>query len=313
LDNRTSAYLSLHSGSAPHAAGARTLVAGEVLWDCFPDSRRLGGAPLNFAFFLKRLQHLPLLVSAVGTDSPGEEARSAIAALGLDTTFLRSTDRYQTGRAIVRLGPGDETSFTIDRPAAYDAVELSAAETRTLVQWGPTWFYYGTLFASRARARDVLRALLDAIPNATRFYDLNLRPGFESPELVLELLQAADVVKLNERELSLVSQWLELPSDPEGFSREGSRRFQWRAAAVTLGARGCAMLVDGHYAEGPGVAVDVVDPVGAGDAFAAAFMHGIVSNWPVASIVRFANRAGAFIVRAHGAIPDLMPEDPLLS
>ena len=283
------------------------------MWDHFPDSRRLGGAPLNFAFFLKRLHHLPMLVSAVGTDTPGDEARSAIAALGLDTTFLRSTDRYRTGRATVRLGPGDETSFTIDRPAAYDAVELSAAETRTLVEWDPTWFYYGTLFASCARARDLLRTLLDAIPDATRFYDLNLRPGFESPELVLELLQAADVVKLNERELSLVSHWLELPSDPEGFCREGSRRFEWRAAAVTQGARGCAMLVDGDYVEAPGEAVDVVDAVGAGDAFAAAFMHGIVSTWPVASIARFANRAGAFIVRAHGAIPDLMPEDPLLS
>jgi fructokinase len=283
-----------------------------VLWDDFPDSRRLGGAPLNFAFFLTRLHHRPMLVSAVGTDASGAEARSAITALGLDTTFLRSTDRHPTGRATVRLGPGEETSFTIDRPAAYDAIELSAAETRTLAEWDPAWFYYGTLFASCAQAREVLRALLDAVPDAFRLYDLNLRPGFESPELVLELLRAADAVKLNERELSLVAVWFDLPSDPERFCREGARRFQWRAVAVTLGARGCAMLVDDHYDEAPGILVDVVDPVGAGDAFAAAFMHGLVSNWPVASIAHFANQAGALAVRARGGIPELTARDHLL-
>ena len=282
-------------------------MVGEVLWDCFPDSRRLGGAPLNFAFFLKRLHHLPLLVSAVGSDGPGEEARSTILALGLDATFLQSTDRYRTGHATVRLGPGDETFFAIDRPAAYDAVELSAADTRTLAEWSPAWFYYGTLFASCARARELLRRLLDAAPDAFRFYDVNLRPGFESPELVLELLQAADVVKLNERELSLVRRWFDLPSDSEGFCREASRRFQWRAASVTFGSRGCVILVDGTYVEAPAVAVDVVDPVGAGDAFAAAFMHGIVSNWPADDIARFANRAGALVAGARGAIPEIRP------
>jgi fructokinase len=284
------------------------VVVGEVLWDCFHDSRRLGGAPLNFAVFLQQLQHRPLLVSAVGTDAPGTEASTAIAALELDASFIHSTDRYQTGRATVRLGPGDETSFTIDRPAAYDAIDLSAAETRRLAEWNPAWFYYGTLFPSCARGREALRALLGAMPEAFRFYDVNLRPGFESPELVLELLQAADVVKLNERELSRVAEWFDLPSSLEHFCREGSRRFQWRAAAVTLGARGCAMLVDDHYVEAPGLVVDMVDPVGAGDAFAAAFMHGIVSNWPVAHIAHFANRAGALVACTRGAIPGLPPQ-----
>jgi len=283
----------------------RTVVAGEVLWDCFPDSRRLGGAPLNFAFFLYQLQHSPLLVSAVGTDGPGTEARAAIAALGLDATFVRSTDRHPTGRATVRLGPGDETAFTIDRPAAYDAIDLTAADTAHLADWNPAWLYYGTLFPSCPRGREVLHTLLGALPEAFRFYDVNLRPGFESPELVRELLQAADVVKLNERELSRLAEWFELPSSPEEFCREGARRFQWRAAAVTLSARGCAMLVDDGYVEAPGLVVDVVDAVGAGDAFAAAFMHGIVSNWPVAHIARFANRAGALAVCARGATPDV--------
>ena len=104
---------------------ANTLVVGEVLWDVFPDATRLGGAPLNFAVHLKRLGHTPRIVSAVGQDALGQAAIADISALGLDTTFLQTSDQWPTGTASVRLGPGDRTSFVIERPAAYDAVTIS--------------------------------------------------------------------------------------------------------------------------------------------------------------------------------------------
>jgi len=96
--------------------------------------------------------------------------------------------------------------------------------------------------------------------------------------------------------------------DPEGFCREGSARYHWRAACVTLGARGCAMLARGDYVQAGGFPVDVADTVGAGDAFAAAFLHGLVANWPVAKIAEFSNRVGAFVASVHGAIPDEIPD-----
>ena len=105
----------------------------------------------------------------------------------------------------------------IERPAAYDAVEVNDAILRQVSQWTPTWCYYGTLFPSDTHARHVLQQLLDALPNASRFYDVNLRQGFESPALVTDLLRASHVVKLNERELADVHRWLELPADPEAF------------------------------------------------------------------------------------------------
>jgi fructokinase len=285
-------------------------VVGEVLWDQFADSTRLGGAPLNFAVHLKRLGHTPLLVSAVGTDRLGEDARSAIAGLGLDTTGLQSTTRFQTGTAAVRLGPGEQTSFAIVRPAAYDAIELYDRDVRQLLVRDPSWFYYGTLFPSSPRAKFVLRQLLAAAPGATRFYDMNLRPGFESPELVRELLDWADVVKLNERELQFVHDHLDLPLAPEAFCRAGSKRYGWTAACVTFGSRGCAMLVGDHYVSAAGVPVHVADPVGAGDAFAAAFVHGLASKWTVERIAAFANRTGALVASTHGAIPDAVPPEP---
>jgi fructokinase len=304
LANNISANLYIHSPQVPAVVATRVLVLGEVLWDRFPDSARLGGAPLNFAVQLKRFGEAPLLVSAVGVDQLGEQAGEAIAALGLDTTLLQSTDRFKTGCATVHIGPGENTSFTIERPAAYDALDLADDEVEQIVRWDPVWFYYGTLFASCPQPRRALHRLLHALPNAGRFYDLNLRPGFESPELVSELLRAADVVKLNERELRFVHECFDLPGDPEGFCRAAASRYQWRAACITLGARGCAMLLGDDYLEEPGFQVNVADPVGAGDAFAAAFLHGISANWSVDRVARFSNRAGALVAAAHGAIPE---------
>jgi fructokinase len=285
------------------AIRVRALVVGEVLWDVFPDATRLGGAPLNFAAHLKRLGHMPRIVSAVGQDTLGESAIREIRSLGLDTTWLQSSDHFRTGTASVRLGPGDRTSFVIERPAAYDAVLISDAILAQIADWKPSWCYYGTLLPSRADGRNALRRLLDALPHARRFYDINLRPGFESRELVCDLLHVADVVKLNERELTVVCDWLGLPADFESFCRSGAGRFGWQAACVTLGARGCAMLVANDYVEAPGLPVAVADTVGAGDAFAAAFVHGLVAGWSAPKVAEFSNHIGAMVASVPGAIP----------
>ncbi len=292
-----------HNLSLQDSQSRSILILGEVLWDVFEHSSALGGAPLNFAAHAKRLGYDPLLISAVGADSLGNAARHEIAALGLDTSFLQTTSRFPTGTARVELGPGDRTRFIIERPAAYDAIRLREEQITQIIQRTPASFYFGTLFASAPEGRVVLDRLLSALPDATRFYDLNLRPGNYSVQLVIEMLQLADVVKLNEEELCMVRQFARMPSEMEAFCREGSKRFGWKAVCVTLGARGCAMLCCGEYVEVVGHTVEVADPVGAGDAFAAAFLHGIICHWPVPRIAEFANRVGALVASRHGAIP----------
>jgi fructokinase len=173
-----------------------------------------------------------------------------------------------------------------------------------LIQRAPAWFYYGTLFSSTGEGEAVLQRLLGALPMATRLYDLNLRPDCHSAWLVRQLLAHANVVKLNEEELQAVHEFTGLPIRFEAFCREGAGRFGWKAVCVTLGARGCAMLACGEYVEAAGQAIDVVDTVGAGDAFTAAFMHGLIRQWPVANVAAFANRVGALVASRHGAIPD---------
>jgi len=279
------------------------VVLGEVPWDIFEHSRRLGGAPLNFAAHASRLGHEALLISAVGADSPGEEALEAIRGLGLSTTFLQKTARFHTGAAHVHPGPDNQTRFVIERPAAYDAVSISDGEIEWMASQAPAWLYFGTLFAANSAGDAVLSRLLKALPAAERFYDLNLRPDCYSASLVVRLLRIANVVKLSEEELQRVHEFTGLPLTTEAFCREGAGRYGWRGVCVTLGARGCAILACGEYVETEGHAVDVADTVGAGDAFAAAFMHGLISRWSAPEIAAFANRVGALVASRHGAIP----------
>ena len=295
--------LTLHPVNSEVALPGPIIVVGEVVWDIFPESVCLGGAPLNFAAHAARLGHTAILISGLGNDALGDRAASEIRELGLSTDMLRRSVRYKTGRALVALDEEGQASFEIERPAAYDDIWLSEAELRSLGELDPSWLYYGTLFTSTEHGMATLQQLLEALPNARRFYDLNLRSGFERAELVSELIAAAHVVKLNESEARVVSALFGLPGEPEGLCRQGAERFGWRSACVTLGERGCAIFDDGEFVHVEGHSVEVADTVGAGDAFAAAFLHGLLNGWPAEKIADFANRVGALVASRPGAIP----------
>jgi fructokinase len=292
------------NGSSDRSFQRKAVIVGEVLWDVFPDSACLGGAPLNFAVHASRLGLQPILLSAVGDDELGDKTVGEIAALGLNTSLLQRSSQWGTGTAIVAVDEKGQPEFRIPRPAAYDDYRLTPAENRLLRALEPSWIYYGTLFPSTAEGRTTLRCLLDALPNATRFYDVNLRHGFDSLELVAELLAAANIVKLNETEAEIVGRHFGLPRDTESFCRAGTSRFGWRAVCVTLGEQGCAVFDGTGFARAAGETITVVDTVGAGDAFAAAFVHGLSLEWPAREIARFANRVGALVASRAGAIPD---------
>ncbi len=277
---------------------------GEVLWDLFADSTLLGGAPLNFAAHARRLGCEALLISAVGDDDLGARAIQCVGKLALDTAMLQTTNRWSTGTAHVCLDAPGQPTFTIARPAAYDAVHLSEEQIGRLTAWNPGWLYYGTLFPSAPDGKRTLVRLLQALPQAIPFYDVNLRPGFDAPELVLELLALAGVVKVNEAELQAASRFSGLPSTAEAFCRQGAQRYGWKAVCVTQGARGCAVLRGDEYAAADSYPIEVADTVGAGDAFAAALLHGLNQQWPVGEIASFANRVGAIVASRAGAIPD---------
>lgn len=268
------------------------LSIGEILWDVFPDTVKLGGAPFNFAVHAHRLGHRVIFLSAVGDDEPGRTARHRAAGFGLPPEFIQVSAAQPTGSVSVRLDGNGLPDFTIHRPAAYDYLALDESQLARLAELRPDWVYFGTLYANQDRAREVLRRLLHTVPDARRFYDVNLRRGCYSPELVRELLALSTAVKLNEDEAEL------FPDLGEAAS-----------VAITRGEGGCTVRLGNDRAECPGHAVKVADTVGAGDAFAAAFLHGLAAGWSAARTGDFANRLGSLVASRAGAVPEWSPAE----
>ena len=268
------------------------LSIGEILWDVFPDTARLGGAPFNFAVHAHRLGHRVIFLSAVADDERGRAALGRAAELGLTTEFIQVAAGRPTGSVSVRLDAEGHPDFTIHRPAAYDCLTLDERQLARLAELRPDWIYFGTLYPMEGHAREVLRSVMDAVPAARRFYDVNLRRSCYTPELVRELLALAAAVKLNDDEAELFPDLGAAPS-----------------VAITRGEKGCLVRIGNDRAECPGYPVKVADTVGAGDAFAAAFLHGLAAGWGAARTGDFANRLGALVASRAGAVPAWSPAE----
>ncbi|MCS7314656.1 MAG: carbohydrate kinase [Bryobacterales bacterium] len=288
----------------------RILVVGEILWDVFPDAERLGGAPFNLAAHARRLGHEVYFISAVGDDPRGRAALARMRELDLPARFVRTIAGQATGTVSVRLDSAGQPDFTIHRPAAYDFVSLSDEDFDELVSWDPDWLCHGTLHCMHPQARTLTRRLVEALPRARRFYDVNLRKHSYTPELLRELMAKATAVKLNDAEATEIERFFDgRRRGLADFAERFAARFGWELVAVTRGAEGCGLWRKGEWVEARGYRVQVVDAVGAGDAFAAALLHGLDAGWPLARVADFANRVGALIASRAGAVPDWTPEE----
>lgn len=283
---------------------------GEVLWDVIGENQHLGGAPLNFAAHAKKLGHEVYFVSAVGCDERGNWALERMTQMGLSIRFVRRVKEYPTGIASVSLNAERQPSFHIHRPAAYDFPQLSSADFEDLLSPPPAWIYFGTLQQMSEQARELTGRLLASKCGARNFYDINLRPSCYEPGLVRDLISKATVVKLNGEDVPVVDGICgRSHSALEGFCRDYAERLGWEAVCVTRGSEGCALLIGEEFVEARGYSVTVVDTVGAGDAFAAAFLHGLGKGWPAKWVADFANRVGALVAGRAGAIPEWEIDD----
>lgn len=277
---------------------------GEVLWDVIGDKEYLGGAALNFAAHATRLGHTVFFVSAVGKDDRGRRVVKRMKEIGLSTGYVREVEGYPTGVVTVKLDPAGVPQFTIHHPAAYDVPELDARDLGELLSPRPDWIYFGTLFQMSTQARQLTYRLIDSHCGARLLYDVNLRKNSYTLPLVRELMARGQVVKLNEDEAAAIDQLLGRSSESlEDFCRSYTREYGWESVCITRGEKGCAMLVDGKYVEAGAYTLQTQDTVGAGDAFAAAFIHGLSLQWPPSEIADFSNRVAALVASRPGGTP----------
>lgn len=288
----------------------RVLCFGEVLWDCLPQGRCLGGAPLNVAFHLRKLGIQSYIVSAVGADELGEEALASMRQKGIDKCFVERSKTRPTGMVQVELDSAGQPRFEIlgdvawdDIPVTDEILELAASSDAVV---------FGTLAARSGRNRAALRRLLE-VPGPRRVLDVNLRPPFDDLPRTEALCHHADLVKLNRDELARMCGLAEAGSavPPEFDLHEAilrlAKRVGSRSFCVTLGAAGaCYFGKEGRFTE-PAPRVKVMDTIGAGDAFTAALVAGQIRDSSPAgtqAALKNACSLGALVASSPGAQPE---------
>ena len=286
----------------------RVIGIGEILWDELPGGRAIGGAPFNVVANLVRLGHQGGYVTAVGRDQLGSDALAEIRARGMDTSLVQVLDGVPTGVARVSLGGGGSAEFEIVRPAAYQELRLDEEAAGRIAAQRPGALVFGTLAQEPRPVRDGTRRLAAELPGAVRFYDVNLRDGWWSADLVAELAGLATVVKLTDEEARKLGPALGVSwTGAEPFCRALAGRFGLRGVAVSSGAAGAAVWLDGEFATGPPPMITVADTVGAGDAFSAGLLDALATGLNAASAVRHANALGALVASRPGALPAWTP------
>jgi fructokinase len=280
---------------------------GEVLWDRLPGGDEIGGAPFNVVSHLARFGYRAAYLTAVGQDPPGDAAIGEMARRGIDISLVGRVEGAQTGLAQVTVGPGGSPAFEIRRPAAFEQWGARESVVDQVIDLRPAVLVYGTLAQLSPRARDGLRRITRGSPESLRLYDVNLRDGWWSKDAVAELLQLASVVKLSESEAHELAPVLGVPwgtgANAEAFSADLADRLGLRGVAVTAGPDAASLWLDGTFASAAPPDADVMDAVGAGDAFAAGLVDAIGQRLGAAGALRRANALGTLVASRRGAQP----------
>lgn len=281
---------------------------GEVLWDVFPDGPRFGGAPANFACSTAGVGgdvvHA-VMVSAVGNDDLGREALQALADRTVDVHCVHQID-FPTGQVFVSLDDLGHATYEFAADSAWDHLNWTA-KLKTLAERSNA-VCFGTLGQrSKTSAKTIEQFVLQTRPSTLRVFDVNLRPPFWTPDVVLRSLEIANALKLNDAELPIVAQLLKIEGDQESILRQIMARYSLKLAALTRGANGSLLISEsGETSDLPGKPTTVVDTVGAGDAFTATMIVGMLSNRTLPDLHLWAADVAAFVCSQPGATP-LLP------
>lgn len=284
----------------------RVLSFGEILFDIIEGEHYLGGAPLNFAGHLAQLGVEAYILSAVGTDRLGDRALEEVRQLGVNTRLVQRKSAYPTGTVPVVITNG-QPDYTILEDVAYDYIEPPVEQ---LAQEGSfDVLYYGTLAQRNKQSRETLRNLLAQNSFKQVFYDINLRKGCIDKQIIRESMQRCTILKLNDDEVKVLStMFFGEELGPEAFSRRAAQEWKIDVIVITAGAAGSYVLEDGDFEFAKGYPAKVVDTVGAGDSFSAAFLYHYFRTKDPRYAADIANRLGAFVASSRGPLPSYTPE-----
>lgn len=289
---------------------------GEILWDCLPSGKHAGGAPFNVCAHLAQIGVSSALISSVGRDPLGDEILMVARDKMVDVEFVaRARIGLATGTVIVMLDENGNATYELVQPAAWDEIIVPNEALEAVSN--ARAFIYGSLAGRSPYNLHQIDRLLE-VKGPLKFFDVNLRPPFADPPLVLGLAKRADILKLNDIEVGQLAHWIQTgeaapdtPRTDDAIARDCEILAQATGVTrvcVTRGADGAALWENGRLTTAFAPHVDVRDTVGAGDAFMAGLMVGLTKGTEPHKVLEDACRLGAYVASHYGATPLLPPE-----
>ena len=275
---------------------------GEILFDVYPEGKKPGGAPFNFIYHIIKLTGKGNFVSRIGSDDLGVEIKNYLVKKEISTQFVQKDTVHKTGVSKTTLNENKVPDFIIKENRAYDFIDLTPG-LKKLISEKTDCLYFGTLAQRNEKSRETIQNLFNRDMNY--FCDLNIRQNYYSKDLIEKALAAANVLKLNEDELKLVNELiLNSEYDPGRTTKKLQDVFEIELLCVTKGSEG-AVLYRGNEENTLNIKNgNVVDTVGAGDAYASMLCIGFLKNWELKKINRLASEFANEIVKVEGALPD---------
>ncbi|PJJ79831.1 carbohydrate kinase family protein [Mucilaginibacter auburnensis] len=274
------------------------LCFGEVLWDAFGDGKQPGGATMNVAFHLMQQGAPVCFMSSVGNDKPGSELLEFLKDNYLYNPLIQRHKNLPTCQVTVELDDKQQATYVIPQPVSWDQIHPDKKLTERAAKAAAIVF--GSLICRSDVSKNTLLNLLSDT-KAMKVFDVNLRHPHYDTTTIETLAAHADVVKMNEEEANLLLS--RTKGDLKDKITEFHSKYHVNTICVTRGDKGAIVWHDHVFYEHEGYPVKVVDTVGAGDAFLATFVKGLLDKLPMADILKRACAVGAFVAGKRGANP----------
>ena len=274
---------------------------GEIVYDVYPEYKKLGGAPFNFIYHIWKLTGQANFISKIGDDKNGREMLKFLKSKKFDCRHISIDPHYPTGKVNLRLLENKIPQFTISPESAWDYIELTD-DIKKLVAKKTDLLYFGTLSQRSFTTRTTIEHLLNE--KIKYFSDLNLRHNFYNQQMISMTFNKSNIIKTNQNELEIISNLLfKRPYKMKDAAKRLIDEFKLDLLCITLGSEGAYLFsIDDSNKTKPALK-KIVDTVGAGDAYSAILCLGYLHGWKIERINKLANKFASDICMIEGALP----------
>lgn len=281
---------------------------GEALFDVLPEGKKLGGAPANFAYHVSQFGIDSCAVSAMGDDELGKELVAELNEHQLNHQ-IEKVD-YPTGTVQVSLDANGIPAYEIKEGVAWDNIPFTPALEEKAKDC--TAVCFGSLAQRSEVSRNTIHRFLDTMPNEEgryKVFDINLRQGFFTKEIITESIKRCNILKINDEELITISRLFGYPGiDLQNKCWLLLGKYNLKMLILTCGVNGSYVFTPGEVSFIDTPKVEVADTVGAGDSFTGAFVASILRGKSVREAHELAVKVSAYVCTQNGAMPEL-PND----